>query len=575
MADVILHIVDEKVELVVDGAELLAPIVARASSFADDAAASAAAAKAAIPVEVPFGPLVNGERVRSMVVEKSGRVASVRTIEGNLFIGTPNGYARVGVRMAPFGPLVNGERVSSMRVNALGQILSGETLEGSRLEGDLTGFRLIAAKGGSAGGATPVYFLGSDVTKRRVYNYPAGGKHYTLIGTAPSQSNGAGHGALPFYDASTTLYPNNVFMLTGGIHRVATTRSRELAPAKEAQFESYYATCLTSCASHLYKLITDNVPGVDPKFVVFNTAIGGKPLKNLGRGGEAAADRAAQYALEDVKAAVLAVEPNATFDIIWLATQGESDQGGGFTTQERVRHWEAEIRRLKINARRVFGEIEDPVMIVNQISSVRSVPDKWTQSIRMADVLLDQAGKTVLAGGFYHLTMGDTIHLDGPGQADLGVMDANAIFNGVYGNGWCAVVPSQFDRHGWSADGKVLDIPFECEAAPLVLDTSSAVVKTAGLVNGTGIEFDDGTGTAYAFTLSIVAGRTLRFTFTTAPTGPNPRIGIAITNAGDQDGPVSGARSILRDSAVHTNSYTATTKNNWAVGGVLPVPKGN
>lgn len=216
------------------------------------------------------------------------------------------------------------------------------------------------------------------------------------------------------------------------------------------------------------------------------------------------------------------------------------------------------------------GEVEPcPFFVVNE--SLQVNPDPWGAPIRDADQACHGVDEMRLAGPTYPYPFIDGLHLTCRGQNGMGQMLARVSASEGFGQGWRPVRPTKWY---WTSATQ-FTVEFDMMVPPLVIDTSGAVVSTAGLASAGFMFRDPAAITINSVTVGNVpyygTGMALQFTLASAPTGRRPQLGYAIARGATQTGAYpgnsgnpDGMRGLLRDSAADVNLYDSATQANWA-----------
>ncbi|WP_312781997.1 hypothetical protein [Brevundimonas sp.] len=253
----------------------------------------------------------------------------------------------------------------------------------------------------------------------------------------------------------------------------------------------------------------------------------------------------------------------------WLGSEGDADTGQ--TTPATVeRQLKQMARHFAADAQARTGQAEPPVLLVCQCAYTPAA-DIWARDVQMGAVRADGQEGVRLAGPHYQHPYSDSIHLNALGYNRLGQDLARLELAEWFGTGGRAIKPV---NAYWASTTEVV-IEFDAPTYPLVIDTSGAVVNTTGLTASAGFVFDDRSGAAPAVSsVAVLANRSLKLTLASAPTGRSGRIGYAVARtSGTSDGPVSGARGLIRDSTSVTSIYGGEPSRNWCPAFILEIGK--
>ncbi|MFY9350388.1 MAG: sialate O-acetylesterase [Sphingobium sp.] len=392
---------------------------------------------------------------------------------------------------------------------------------------------------------TAYVFVGLGQSNQQGYNAVGG----ELVGDAP-------------------IYPDNALMLSGGVRRAAGARGTSLVSLVEASDGPLQSTAMSGWVNHF---IRDHEAGLgfNPTVVGFVAAIGGLPYMGLKRG--TSAYSAFCEGLEDC---VRLLRQRGFWRIVavidWM--QGETDTSdiANMTATRYQSQLKQLARQLADDVTARTGNTETPVLFVDQIAMTVG-GDPWTMPVRQAQVAIDGWDNIRQAGPIYcypHVDDEMALHLTSAGQTRRGQQLARATLEEVLGSGWRGIRPIE----AAFISATQIRIDFDAQTAPIVLDTSGAVIATAG--NAThGFRFRDGSGAPPAISGVAAAGLSVTITLAAPPTGPRPQIGYAIErNAGSADGgPLTGARGTLRDSSAHESLYGDADQSNWCPAFILDV----
>jgi len=155
----------------------------------------------------------------------------------------------------------------------------------------------------------------------------------------------------------------------------------------------------------------------------------------------------------------------------------------------------------------------------------------------------------------------DGVHLTGKGSVQLAAMRRAAAVAAIAGKGWMPTHCTKAVR-----SGATVTLTFHTPVGALVSDTLN--VSDPGSL---GIRWIDSANSATVSSVQVNDDNTVTVTLSAAPTGAAEKIGIAdLGTAGALGGPMTGARSCLRDS----NTERDTMGNqfyNWACHQIISV----
>ena len=359
----------------------------------------------------------------------------------------------------------------------------------------------------------------------------------------------------------TNLYPTDCLMFSGGLRFVQDV-AQSLVPVAETfdPAADLGQTAAMSWAIHIRRDVATLTGVTTLKTISFVSALGSTALADLTRG-------SVQYNLflSAVRRAVAACAERGWTAVLpaidWM--QGERDSIlTGFTTGRRKRELLQFARFLRSDVQAITGQIDPPIILLSQTSHASS--STWVQPVREADYELDGVDTLRMAGPIYQYSMSDTIHLDNAGQYGRGVQLARATIHEVLGDGQRTI---RVVRTRWASSTQ-LDVTFDAQVFPLVIDTTGSVISTTDIAVNAGFVIDDFSGSPPSITSVNPTGTyngIIRITFSSAPATQRIRLGYGIqrnTNANGQNGPVVGARGLLRDSMVNTDSQ-GISQYNW------------
>lgn len=179
------------------------------------------------------------------------------------------------------------------------------------------------------------------------------------------------------------------------------------------------------------------------------------------------------------------------------------------------------------------------------------------------DIALAQMDAHQLKTGFWLVTpayffpMVDDTHFTAAGNRlhgeYFGKVARRVLKEGV---AWEPVYPKS-----WTRAGNVINVQFNVPVAPLVFDTSTVTDPGQG-----GFSYTDDTASGITVTGVAVAadGVSVNVTLSGTGFGTNPRFRIAGTQVSNNSGPVTGARSTLRDSDSEKGVLSGTPLYNYA-----------
>ncbi|WP_419246834.1 hypothetical protein [Serratia sp. NFX21] len=370
--------------------------------------------------------------------------------------------------------------------------------------------------------------------------------------------------------ATEPLYPESCWMFKSDRGEGKENPNRpdysvmELESLRETINGGWQETAASSTSAHLVHEIEEKT-GHRVRTISYVAAEGGKAYMDLTKG-TSSWRRLIQGLLDarDIcvrkgwKPILLAIDVMA----------GESDSEYEKVPNMSVERYKRQLQQFDLNiqaeAHRIFKQTSPVSIITSQIRYTPITRDLWDQPVRQAQYESDGVGNIRLSGPLYSLPSADPIHINSLGQNRRGQMVARTIIWECFATGWRGI---KCVEHIWVSE-KVLQLVHEVPCPPLILDTSNETIKTEGLGPGLGYIFDDYTPTPpEIIKVTIVSDTTVEIELSSIPAGTSCRIGCGIKrnddNTTNQDGPIQGARSVLRDSAAHVSLYENITHANW------------
>lgn len=384
--------------------------------------------------------------------------------------------------------------------------------------------------------------------------------------------------------ATSALYPGQVLMpnnaigaglrINGAVAAYANPFDDFTDSVEQVLAGSEFAELIcTSAMNHVYGALNTALGATRaPRFAIFNVSIGDKAYYQLKQG--APSSVALLEGVEDVvriaaRAGMQVVVPG----VLWV--QGENDTA---ITQRGLysRMLQQLQRQLWNDISRITGQTERLVLFYNQTNHVLSA-DAPYQRIQMAQLDADGLPDIRCVGPIYQYPMSTystpdlLIHKNNVGANHMGMAFSRAILAELFGTGWSPLKPQRI----WFSSTTTIVIDCYVPVPPLVVDTSGSPISLSGMLTYRGFDLYDDTGTSLTSTISALSVVNIGGTLTntglqltlTAPTSKFVTIGYAMRRDGPDsttaDGPITGARGCVRDSAAQTNLYDATTDNNW------------
>ncbi|WP_260676669.1 sialate O-acetylesterase [Klebsiella pneumoniae] len=468
----------------------------------------------------------------------------------------------------PVPQFIGGEKVWRMTVDSTTkQIVEAYTVGGKHWIYSDGG--LVAVNNGNGGGGgddnanqLPQYSL--HLSGSTVYPYSETVPVCFIFVTA-GQSNARGY--CPDADqtivAATPVYPDNAFMLSGGVRRTG-TRSTTLVPLVEAVSGTDKETAASGLANTFIRDMAA-ATGVMPRTLSIVCAQSGQAYEYQKRG-----NAVYQYMLDSIEDCVTACKARGWLPIVlcvdWM--QGESDEDWSGLREgmyeSRMRQYQRQITS-DIIAR--TGQNEPPIIAITQLGYVNDGHTAFTgQYARLSATKLHNHGQFRCVNTLYQYDfISDGLHLTCAGQNRRGAAVARAIIQEWFTSGWYGMVPTGFV---WNSPTQIqINVPAYTN---LVLDTTT--INTSGLANY-GFSYTDETGAPPAISSIAISsdGKGVLINLASAPTGRFGRVSYATVENALQSGATVkpsgrtlGARGCVRSSAGITWVYdTSVTLYDW------------
>ncbi|MHA3798446.1 sialate O-acetylesterase [Klebsiella pneumoniae] len=463
---------------------------------------------------------------------------------------------------------IGGEKVWRMTVDSTtNQIVEAYTVGGKHWIYSDGG--LVAVNNGSGGGggdddANQLPEYGLHLSGSTVYPYSETVPVCFIFVTA-GQSNARGY--CPDADqtivAATPVYPDNAFMLSGGVRRTG-TRSTTLVPLVEAVSGTDKETAASGLANSFIRDMYTST-GVMPRTISIVCAQSGQAYEYQKRG-----NQVYQYLLDSIEDCVTACKARGWLPIVlcvdWM--QGESDEDWSGL---REGMYEARLHQYQrqvisdIVAR--TGQIEPPIIAITQLGYVNDGHGAFTgQYARLASTRLHGKEQFRLVNSLYQYDfISDGLHLTCAGQNRRGAAVARALIQEWFTSGWYGMVPTSFV---WNSPTQIqINVPAYTN---LVLDTTT--INTSGLANY-GFSYTDESASPPAISSVAISsdGKGVLINLASAPTGRFGRVSYATVENPLQSGAsvkpsgrTLGARGCVRSSAGITWVYdTSVTLYDW------------
>ncbi|HGV4486548.1 TPA: sialate O-acetylesterase, partial [Klebsiella pneumoniae] len=363
--------------------------------------------------------------------------------------------------------------------------------------------------------------------------------------------------------AATPIYPDNAFMLSGGVRRTG-TRSTTLVPLVEAVSGTDKETAASGLANTFIRDMAA-ATGVMPRTLSIVCAQSGQAYEYQKRG-----NQVYQYLLDSIEDCVTACRARGWLPIVlcvdWM--QGESDEDWSGLREgmyeSRMRQYQRQITS-DIIAR--TGQNEPPIIAITQLGYVNDGHTAFTgQYARLSATKLHNHGQFRCVNTLYQYDfISDGLHLTCAGQNRRGAAVARAIIQEWFTSGWYGMVPTGFV---WNSPTQIqINVPAYTN---LVLDTTT--INTSGLANY-GFSYTDETGAPPAISSIAISsdGKGVLINLASAPTGRFGRVSYATVENALQSGATVkpsgrtlGARGCVRSSAGITWVYdTSVTLYDW------------
>lgn len=463
---------------------------------------------------------------------------------------------------------IGGEKVWRMTVDSTtNQIVEAYTVGGKHWIYSDGG--LVAVNNGSGGGggdddANQLPEYGLHLSGSTVYPYSETVPVCFIFVTA-GQSNARGY--CPDADqtivAATPIYPDNAFMLSGGVRRTG-TRSTTLVPLVEAVSGTDKETAASGLANTFIRDMAA-ATGVMPRTLSIVCAQSGQAYEYQKRG-----NAVYQYMLDSIEDCVTACKARGWLPIVlcvdWM--QGESDEDWSGLREgmyeSRLHQYQRQVIS-DIMAR--TGQSEPPIIAITQLGYVNDGHGAFTgQYARLASTRLHGKEQFRCVNTLYQYDfISDGLHLTCAAQNKRGAAVARAIIQEWFTSGWYGMVPSGFV---WNSPTQIqINVPAYTN---LALDTTT--ISTVGLSNY-GFSYTDETGAPPAISSVAISsdGKGVLINLAAVPSGRFGRVSYATVENAIQSGATVkpsgrtlGARGCVRSSTGITWVYdTSVTLYDW------------
>lgn len=423
----------------------------------------------------------------------------------------------------------------------------------------------------------------------------------TYLFPITGQSNVGAYASAGAAIATSPIYPGRALMPETGVklfdEALETTTPRRLFGRMANLVETLTANTSETIASgfvnHLIKGLDDAVPGNGARIATFVANRGASSLAQISPG--SATFRALIAGVQMTAEAEAAAGRRVVVPGV-LFMQGESNlDASGFEYADQLERYR---RTLEAEVQRVTGQADSVVLFVGQTNAVAGYLPLDRQAIQLCQVDAAQRYPFIrLAGPVYALPMESSsdapsslVHKSPIGANRMGQMFARAVQAEIFGRGWSTFAP--YDARFVSTT--VLELRYRVPVRPLVIDTTGDVA-ISGMATTRGFDVLEANAPApnqtstpptFASTrigiASVATFKTnpnlgedaVRITLSAAPVSPWVHVAYALRRDdpnSTQDGPVSGARGCIRDSAAQASLYDAHANHNWAAAWCQPV----
>ncbi|EPQ0882165.1 sialate O-acetylesterase, partial [Klebsiella pneumoniae] len=363
--------------------------------------------------------------------------------------------------------------------------------------------------------------------------------------------------------AATPIYPDNAFMLSGGVRRTG-TRSTTLVPLVEAVSGTDKETAASGLANTFIRDMAA-ATGVMPRTLSIVCAQSGQAYEYQKRG-----NAVYQYMLDSIEDCVTACKARGWLPIVlcvdWM--QGESDEDWSGLREgmyeSRLHQYQRQVIS-DIMAR--TGQSEPPIIAITQLGYVNDGHGAFTgQYARLASTRLHGKEQFRCVNTLYQYDfISDGLHLTCAAQNKRGAAVARAIIQEWFTSGWYGMVPSGFV---WNSPTQIqINVPAYTN---LALDTTT--ISTVGLSNY-GFSYTDETGAPPAISSVAISsdGKGVLINLAAVPSGRFGRVSYATVENAIQSGATVkpsgrtlGARGCVRSSTGITWVYdTSVTLYDW------------
>ncbi len=441
---------------------------------------------------------------------------------------------------------IGGEKVWRMIVDAAtNQIVEAYTVGGHHWIYSDSGLVLVNQESGGGGDddANQLPEYGLHLSGSTVYPYSEDVPVCFIFVTA-GQSNARGY--CPDADqtivAATPVYPDNAFMLSGGVRRTG-TRSTTLVPLVEAVSGTDKETAASGLANTFIRDMAA-ATGIMPRTLSIVCAQSGQAYEYQKRG-----NQVYQYLLDSIEDCVTACKAKGWLPIVlcvdWM--QGESDEDWSGLREGMYESRLHQYQRQAISdIMPRTGQNEPPIIAQTQIGYVNDNHGAFTgQYVRMSVNKLHGHEQFRCVNTLYQYDfISDGLHLTCAAQNKRGAAVARAIVQEWFASGWYGMVPSGFV---WNSPTQIqINVP---SYTNLTIDTTN--ISTDGLANY-GFNYTDETGAPPAISSVAISsdGKGVLINLATAPSGRFGRVSYATV-----ENPLQSGASVKKKKTFRADSW--------------------
>ncbi|ACA14778.1 hypothetical protein M446_0204 [Methylobacterium sp. 4-46] len=471
--------------------------------------------------------------------------------------------------------------VSTLRTSLTNEIARAQREEGARSRAQLRALLgTVAALDLPPRGPTPVSWVDDSAHARSIaIPDPANTLPlYPIMGQ--SNAFGATTGAVV---STSNPYPGRVLMPEGGLHTYGGVAN--LADMQEGIDLVAHETIASGFATHLVRDLDAAIPNTNFRVASFISALGSRSYPQLTEGSDQftfGMRAISQIYQQQRRKGCRVLVPG----VLWV--QGENDNTGGWGD-----HYDGMLdqlqQRLETRIQQITGQIEPVILYLAQTNSINTWDSILGQRVQEAQIRAAARNPLLcLVGPMYSFAVNpaDHVHKTSRGAYEMGQMFGRAVFMRQYGSAR-AVALTPLDV--WRATPPAgvaarISATFRVPVEPLVLDASGNVIAVSGMAavpsgTGGGYGFDvyDDLGNVVPISAVSVGVPSTQYAgpprldidLAVAPTARRLRVNYAQrrddARPDTSDGPLTGARGCLRDSAAHTSIVGGGPQYNWCV----------